>query len=137
MKTPNNILFYLFCTQHVTPQIYVLFYYRLVFKAHFVNRLHEEHDIWEKYPIFLFCFCLMIINMTCQAQNQLWLFNPHWEACSFIVLWKANCCAGLPEATRKAYKKSLSRKMDSKKEKMQRTWIGSPEGQRREESVFI
>lgn len=33
---------------NVTSQLYVVFYYRLVLKAHFTNKFHEEYDIGER-----------------------------------------------------------------------------------------
>lgn len=53
MRTPNTILFHLLCAQRVTSQIYALVYCRVVSKAHFINRFHEEYDIREK-KIFFF-----------------------------------------------------------------------------------
>lgn len=46
--------------------IYALVSYRVVSKAHFINRFCEEYDIREKKKFFFAWFRFMIINMTCQ-----------------------------------------------------------------------
>lgn len=41
-----------------TSQLYTLVYCRVVSKARFIKRFHEEYDIWEKKKYFLLGFVL-------------------------------------------------------------------------------